>query len=163
MKEISDAGRGLLGPVVSRLLIGLVLFWNLQCAIGFLIVPERYAWGFELQGTAGEAMVRGLGLLFLMWNVPYAVALWHPARHRLSLIEASFMQGIGLAGESLLLWALPAGHAALRATSLRFIAFDAVGLFLLVLAMRLTKNIGARTLRSGENQAQALGCQWKLG
>jgi hypothetical protein len=31
--------------------------------------------------------LRGIGVLFLMWNVPYLVALWHPIRHRISLYE----------------------------------------------------------------------------
>ncbi len=44
----------------------------------------------------------GMGVLFLMWNVPYAVALWHPLRHRISLYEALAMQAIGLLGESLI-------------------------------------------------------------
>ena len=51
-----------------------------------------------------------MGVLFLMWNVPYAVALWHPVRHRVSLYEAVAMQTIGLIGESLILWSLGGAH-----------------------------------------------------
>lgn len=117
---------------LSRLLIGIVFFFNVQCAVVFLAAPQLYATGFELAGAPGEGMVRGMGILFLMWNVPYAVALWHPLRHRLSLLEALAMQAIGVLGESLLLLNLEAGHAVLRQSVERFILFDAVGLGLLL-------------------------------
>jgi hypothetical protein len=41
----------------------------------FLAVPQQYIASFELNGPPGEGTLRGLGLLFLMWNVPYAMAL----------------------------------------------------------------------------------------
>ena len=123
---------------ISRVLIGAVILWNVQCAIAFLAAPGTYAPGVELAGPAGEAMVRGLGVLFLMWNVPYVVALLHPVRHRTSLYEAVAMQTIGLAGESLILWSLGAGHPAVSSTVLRFIAFDGAGLMLLALAVWMT-------------------------
>jgi hypothetical protein len=119
----------------SRLLIGLVLFWNIQCALFFLLWPGRYAPSFELAGLPGEAAVRGVGVLFLMWNVPYAVALWHPLRHRLSLFEATAMQAIGVIGESIILLSLPPTYAILRSSLSRFILFDALGLLALLLAV----------------------------
>jgi len=134
---------------VGRVLIGAVILWNVQCAIAFLAAPGTYAPGFELSGPAGEAMVRGLGVLFLMWNVPYVVALLHPVRHRTSLYEAVVMQAIGLAGESLILWALGAGHSAVNRTLLRFIAFDGAGLVLLALAVWVTH--GLRPNNPGHN------------
>ena len=82
-------------------------------------------------------MVRGLGLLFMMWNVPYAVALWHPVRCRVSLVEAVTMQTIGVTGETLLLATLPAGHNVIQASITRFIIFDASGLVLLLVAFWL--------------------------
>ena len=112
-----------------------MLGWNLQCAAAFLLAAEAYAPAFELQGAVGAAMVRSLAILFLMWNVPYALALWNPWRRRLSLFEALIMQTIGLLGESWLLWGLPAEHAVLRATVWRFIAFDGAGVPLLLLAL----------------------------
>ncbi len=118
----------------ARLCIGVVLAWNVQCALAFLLDPAAYAVGFELSGFAGQAAVRGIGLLFLMWNVPYAVALSHPMRHRVSLYEALTMQAIGLLGESLILFSLPAANAVARASLARFVAFDAAGLALLLLA-----------------------------
>jgi hypothetical protein len=123
----------------GRVLIGAVIVWNVQCAVAFLAAPGIYAPGFELGGPAGEAMVRGLGVLFLMWSVPYVVALLHPVRHRISLYEAVAMQGIGLVGESLILWTLGGGHPIASSSILRFIAFDGAGLALLALAAVITR------------------------
>jgi hypothetical protein len=124
---------------VGRGLIGLVFLWNVQCAIAFLVAPATFAPGFELSGAAGGAMVRGMGVLFLMWNVPYAVALWHPVRHRVSLYEALAMQAIGVVGESLILWSLRGGHPVAAGTVTRFIAFDGAGVVLLALAAWVTR------------------------
>lgn len=122
---------------LARALIGVVFFFNVQCAIVFLLWPHNYAPGFELAGAPGEGMVQGMGVLFLMWNVPYALALWHPARFRVSLAEAALMQAIGVLGESALLLNLPPGHALLRQSVGRFILFDGIGLILLILAAAL--------------------------
>jgi hypothetical protein len=124
----------------GRFLIGLVLFFNVQCALAFIIAPDVYSLGFELSGAVGAGMVRGLGILFLMWNVPYMVAMMDPVRRRISLYEAVAMQAIGFAGESLLLITFSAGHAPLRATVLRFIIFDGCGLVALLMAAWLTRN-----------------------
>jgi len=123
----------------ARISIGAVILWNVQCAVAFLAAPRTYAPGFELSGLPGEAMVRGLGVLFLMWNVPYFVALLHPVRHRTSLYEAVAMQAIGLVGESLILWTLGAGHHLVSSTLLRFIAFDGAGLVALLVAVWVTR------------------------
>ena len=127
------------GLWIARLLIGLVLFLNVQCAIAFLIAPQDYARGFEIEGVGGRVMVSGLGLLFLMRNVPYAAALWRPRQHLLSLVEAITMQSIGLCGEAILLSTVPVGHTALRLAAKRFIIFDSSGLFLLLLAFALVR------------------------
>jgi len=124
---------------LSRGLIGLVILWNLQVASIFLLWPEHYTAAYELQGIVGAAMIRGIGLLFVMWNVPYLVALWHPIRHRISLYEALAMQTIGLVGEAFIYLTLPAIHVALRASVLRFITFDAIGLMLLLIAVWITR------------------------
>jgi hypothetical protein len=124
---------------LGRILIGAVILWNVQCAVAFLVAPGTYAPGFEMVGPAGEAMLRGMGVLFLMWNVPYVVALLHPVRYRTSLYEAVAMQAIGLVGESLILRTLVGGHPAVTMTLLRFIAFDAAGLALLALAAWITR------------------------
>jgi hypothetical protein len=74
-----------------------------------------------------------------MWNVPYAVALWNPIRHRISLYEALAMQTIGLVGESLIYATLPEIHSLVRDSIMRFMAFDALGLLLLVTASILIR------------------------
>ena len=124
---------------LARAAIGLVILWNLQAALGFMLWPARYIDSYELQGIAGVAALRGIGVLFLMWNVPYLVALWHPIRYRVSLYEALAMQTIGLAGEGLIFLTLPAILGALRASIIRFILFDTLGLVMLVLAAWVTR------------------------
>lgn len=145
--------------ITSRVLIGVVLALNLQCAVLFIVTPAVFAPGFELTGVAGESMVRGMGILFLMWNVPYLIALIHPLARRWSLIEATAMQAIGLAGESLMLMTLPVGHEALRMTGQRFILFDGGGLVLLSLALFLTgrMKIWNNDVPSGESARSSSG------
>ena len=119
---------------LSRVLIGLVLVMNLQCAFTYLLWPERYTAAFEMSGEIGAAMIRGLGVLFVMWNVPYVVAAWNPERYRTALYMAIAMQAIGLVGESWIYLALPEVHAVARASILRFIIFDGLGVLVLVVA-----------------------------
>ena len=128
----------------ARLFIAIVAFFNLQCAVVFLLFPQSFSGGFELNGVQGQVMVRGMGILFLMWNVPYIVALTHPVRRLLSVWEAVVMQLIGVMGETLVYIFLPEGHAVLRATALRFIAFDGGGLVVLLAALWLTLSIVRR-------------------
>lgn len=125
----------------GRFLIGAVLIINVQCAIAFFILPGNFASSFELDGALGEMVIRATGVLFLMWNVPYAVALWHPVRYRVSLYEALVMQTIGLAGETVIFFLLPVAHVVARASIARFILFDALGLVALLAAAWLTHKI----------------------
>ena len=124
---------------LARGLIALVTAWNLQAALVFILWPERFMHNFELSGIPGVAAVRGTGILFVMWNVPYLVALWNPPKYRLVLGIAIAMQFVGLVGESLILFTLPDGHALLQTSILRFIIFDGSGLLLLVAAFQLVK------------------------
>ena len=119
---------------LARILIGIVFLWNIQCAVVFLFLPERYAPQFQLSAATGEAMIQGMGVLFLMWNVPYAVALWNPTRHRLSLYEAITMQAIGFIGETIIWLGLPPGYILASNSLARFMIFDVAGLLLLVVA-----------------------------
>jgi hypothetical protein len=121
----------------ARLLIAVVVAWNLECALVFFINPGLYAPGFELAGIPGEAALRGFAVLFVMWNIPYLVALWHPQRNKISLWEALAMQSIGVVGESLILFSIPVGHAILYTSLVRFIIFDAAGVVLLIGAVLL--------------------------
>jgi hypothetical protein len=121
----------------ARLLIGVVVAWNLECALVFLFNPGGFAQGFELNAAPGEAAVRGFAVLFVMWNIPYLVALWNPQRNRVSLWEALAMQVVGVLGESLILFSIPAGHTILHSSLMRFITFDAAGVLLLIGAVLL--------------------------
>jgi len=125
----------------ARILIGAVLASNLYCALLFIWQPEVYAPAFELSGASGEAAVRGMGVLFLMWNVPYVVAFINPIKHRLSLWEAVIMQAIGVVGESLILVGLPAEYSLARQSVERFIIFDLAGLVCLLLAVWVSRGI----------------------
>lgn len=124
----------------GRALIGLVFLWNIQCAIVFLLFPSQFAPGFELQGDVGDGVIRALGLLFLMWNVPYAFALSNPLRFRVSLLQAVLMQAVGFVGESLLLVTFPSGHPVLSVSLERFILFDGAGFALLAAAWWITRS-----------------------
>ena len=124
---------------LARILIGAVLLINVQAATAFLIWPDRYAASFELSGAVGESALRGMAVLFLMWNVPYAVALWNPLRYRISLYEAIAMQTIGVVGETIIYLSLPDIHIQARSAIWRFILFDGLGLLALIAAAILTK------------------------
>jgi hypothetical protein len=124
---------------LARLLIGIVTLWNLQAALVFTLRPQVYAPSFMLTGLPGETAVRGVGVLFIMWNIPYLVALWHPRRYRLALGLALVMQLAGVIGESLILITIPAGYLVLHLSILRFIFFDGAGVLLLVAAYWLAR------------------------
>lgn len=123
--------------ITSRILIGIVTLLNLQAAILFLIHPENFVTAFDLAGIAGETMIRGVGLLFVMWNVPYIAALIHPVRNFVSLLEAVIMQAIGVLGESAILWTLKGALPRTQESVIRFIYFDGAGLVLLIAALFL--------------------------
>ena len=123
---------------LARIALLAVLIANMSAAIPYVLRPADYAAAYELIGVPGEVAVRGMGLLFLMWAVPFIPALIHPVRYRIAFTCVLVMQIIGLVGESLMLMGLPAGHAALRATGLRFIAFDGAGLVILLAGYGLT-------------------------
>jgi len=123
----------------ARLCIAVVVAWNLAAALTFWLAPGVYAPGFELGGVPGEVAVRGVAVLFLMWNIPYLFALAAPRRNAVSLVEAILMQLIGVAGEYLILAGVAADHGILRGALLRFILFDSTGLGLLAIAFVLTR------------------------
>lgn len=125
---------------IARALIGFVLFINLQCALLFLWKPSAYSSGFEATGLTGDFFIRSLGILFIMWNIPYLVAFLEPKKHRISLFEAITMQSIGLAGETLLLLSLPPDHISMHNSLTRFILFDSIGLSALILSAIITRS-----------------------
>lgn len=123
----------------ARFSVALVFLFNLQCAIAFWLRPRAYAPAYELSGDVAVAVMRGFSVLFLMWNVPYVVALLHPWKYRLVLWLAVVMQAVGVVGETLILLDLPAGHDVLCAAIRQFITFDGFGLILLLFAVWITK------------------------
>ena len=119
---------------IARLLVAVVIFINLQAAVQYLLNPNAYSGAFELEGIPGMSAVMGVGILYVMWQVPYLFAATNPIAHRLSLPEAVLMQAIGLLGETWLRSRIPVEHTVLRNSILRYICFDAGGLVLLVVA-----------------------------
>lgn len=120
--------------LAARVAVALVFALNVQCAVSFVLWPGAYAGGFELEGVPGAAAVRGLGVAFLMWNATYPAVIANPRRFRALYAVVLAQQAVGLAGESWILLSLSAGHAALAASIVRFIAFDAAGLVLMAAA-----------------------------
>jgi hypothetical protein len=116
---------------LARLAVGVVFFFNVTCALAFIARPGLYAPGFECEGVAGQVIVRGFGILFLMWNATYPPVLLRPARERTLFGVIVAQQAIGLLGEMWMWLTLPPGHDALWRTGLRFILFDGVGLLAL--------------------------------
>ncbi len=123
------------------MLVAAVLVANLSAAIPYLVRPADHVAAFELSGVPGQVAVRGFGLLFLMWAVPFVPTIMHPVRYRVAFACVLAMQVIGLIGEALMLITLPAGHDALRTMGLRFITFDGAGLILLLIATYLSHDV----------------------
>lgn len=125
---------------VARLLVTIVLVWNLQAAFQFMLKPDIFTPSFQLEGVPGRAAVAGFGILFLMWQVPYGFALLHPVKFNISLWTALIMQAIGVVGESLLLSTIPMDYSLLRGSIIRFIIFDAAGVLILLAALILVRH-----------------------
>ena len=122
----------------ASLLIGIVFTINIQAGFDFYINPEKYTAAYELSGIPGDISVAGVGLLFIMWNVPYAFALWNPVKNTISLIQSTIMQLLGVIGETALLYRFsPQDFPYLASSIKRFIYFDGTGLILLLLACYL--------------------------
>jgi hypothetical protein len=141
--------------LLPRFLIGLVAFLNLQCAFLFIFRPQDHLPGFELSGVPGLTAVQGMGLLFVMWNIPYLIALLDPVRQQTSLQAALWMQAVGLFGEIWILFGIPGENAVLRGSITRFIAFDFGGLLLLGWAAVLVHRL---KLKNASNN-QIIGMQ----
>ena len=123
---------------IARVLVALVFFVNVQCAVQFIIWPQAYVSAYQIQGASAEAMVRSVGICFLMWNATYPPVIAHPERYRVLFGVVIAQQVIGLVGESLLYASLGEGLEILTSSIGRFIAFDAAGLVLLVVAFALS-------------------------
>ncbi len=129
----------------TRIIVGAVFLMNVSCALAFILQPEKYSPGFEVAGVPGMIYVQGMGILFLMWNATYPLVLFHPIRYRALFIVVLIQQAIGFAGETWLWLALPSGHSPLRATGLRFMLFDGIGLIAMAGAYWLLRRCMVRS------------------
>jgi hypothetical protein len=127
----------------TRLAVGFSFTGNISCALVYLLQPEKYAPGFEVSGVAGNTIIQGFGILFLMWNVTYPLVILQPNAQKTLFLIILIQQAIGMIGETWLWFELPAGHTALAATGLRFILFDGFGLLLMGIAYGLLRVVGA--------------------
>jgi hypothetical protein len=127
----------LIATWLTRMAVGFVFAVNLNCALAFILQPQKYAPGFEIDSVPGKVAVQGFGILFLMWNATYPPVILHPNKNRRLYWIILSQQVIGVIGETWLWLQLPAGHAALAATGLRFILFDGLGLVLMGAALAL--------------------------
>ena len=127
---------------VVRICFALVFAVNVQCALSYVLDPLSYVGGFGLEGVAGEAAVRGMGVTFLMWNATYPAFILFPSRFRCLGWVIIAQQVIGLAGESAILAGIGASRVLLRASIERFIAFDAAGLLIMAASFLLFVRVG---------------------
>jgi hypothetical protein len=95
---------------------------------------------FDLDGELGNVTIRSIGILFLMWNVPYAIAILYPARYPIVLISAVIMQFIGFVGETYLYLNIQFLENT-RLSIFRFMIFDYAGLVLLSIALIIVMRI----------------------
>jgi hypothetical protein len=128
---------------LARIFVSGVFIANLSAAIPFVLYPERFVHSFELNGIPGEVSVRGMGILFLMWNATYPPVIIHPNRYRVLFGVMLLQQVIGLIGESMMWAALPSNHTALGLTGFRFMRFDFYGLIVLLLAFFISQSISS--------------------
>ena len=124
---------------IIRLLIALVFASNILCAIQFFVNPSGYIQQFDQIGEAGIVVIRSLGILFLMWNVPYAIAIYQPYQYSVALISALLMQLIGFVGETWIYFSIQ-NLVNTRSSILKFMIFDFAGLLLLLVAFALLFN-----------------------
>ncbi len=98
--------------------------------------PASYMGAYQLSGEEGAVALRGLGVAFLMWNATYPAFIVAPRRFPVLGVVILVQQGIGLVGEIAIFATLPSsGFGLLAASILRFVAFDAAGLGLMVAAL----------------------------
>ena len=121
--------------VSATILVSFVFIINVQAGLDFFLRPSIFVSAYELTGIPGQVAIAGTGLLFIMWNIPYAFALWNPFKNLTSLIQAILMQLIGCIGETIILFRYPHEQHSILTTSIqRFILFDTIGLGLLLIA-----------------------------
>lgn len=125
----------------ARITVAIVFFLNIMCAIQFIAWPESYAPAYGLPSTPeAAAIVAGLGVAFLMWNVTYPAVIVNPLRFRALHVVVLAQQAVGLVGESLIWLKLAGQHLAgglMSAGIMRFIVFDGAGLAVMLAGFAL--------------------------
>lgn len=116
---------------LARIALIIVFIVNVQCAVGFIVNPAAFAGAYEQSGVAGNAAMQGMGVVFLMWNATYPMAIVNPDRYSTVFGIVLAQQIVGLIGENAILAGLPAGHEALANSIQAFINFDAFGLIIM--------------------------------
>ena len=129
---------------LARLVFTVVFILNISCAIQFIVNPGSFAGAYELEGIAGEAAIRGLGVAFLMWNATYPAFIVSPRRFMPLGAVILAQQAVGLLGETYILFSLPEGHTMLSASITRFIIFDGAGLAAMLIAYIILAVSGRR-------------------
>ena len=124
---------------IARLLVLVVFVVNVQCALQFVLWPWDYVGAYQLEGASAEAVVRSIGICFLMWNTTYPPVIVRPERYRMLFGVVIAQQLVGLVGESLLYLSLGPELPILASSVMRFIVFDGAGLVLLAVAFALTR------------------------
>ena len=117
----------------SRIAVLTVFILNVQCAISFILIPERFIAAYELSGVSGIAAIQGIGVTFLMWNVTYPLVIINPIKYRVIFGIVLVQQLVGFFGESYILMGIPLENAMLRSSIIRFIVFDGAGFILMVI------------------------------
>lgn len=126
---------------LNRAAFAIVFAINVTCAVQFIIWPDSFAGAYELFGVPGQVAVRGMGVTFLMWNATYPLFVFKPDKYRALGGVIIAQQAIGCIGEACILATLDAGHELLASSIMRFIAFDAAGLVIELIAFLLLVNM----------------------
>lgn len=142
---------------VARLAFALVFVINVRCALGYVVYPAAHLGDFGLTGVAGEAALRGLGVAFLMWNATYPLAMANPVRYAPVAVIVLVQQTIGLVGETLIYATVPPEYSQMLAGIRAFIAFDAFGLLVMLLAFTRMVAVLRRERRAGIVHADLTG------
>ena len=123
--DLGEPKRTDAAAIAVRICFCVVFLLNIQCALGF-----------ALEGPAGLAAIRGIGVAFLMWNATYPVFIVAPRKFKVLGWVVIVQQVVGLVGESFILVSIASmsGMELLRSSILRFIIFDGAGLVIMVIS-----------------------------
>ena len=118
---------------IARISVSLVFLFNIQSALIFLIRPELFMGAYELSGEVGQATIRGIGILFLMWNVTYPWVIKNPIKHIIIYHIVLLQSLIGIIGESWIFFTIRDSTPVLAESIQRFILFDGIGFIIMLI------------------------------